>query len=144
MAASATNVVLQRRVMVIVTHRHLDVDQSQASESRIMERLVVHARIGDDEIGTLLAVASNVPGDLAARRIAQINKAGRNIHFAGWAGIRQGDPHYYRVQTADFLIEFDDTQDNANHIHSVWRDFNGDFGEDLLKYHYQTSHQKEN
>jgi hypothetical protein len=87
--------------------------------------------------------ASNVPGELAARRIAQINKAGRNIHFAWSGGIRHGDPHYYRVQTADFLIEFDDTQDNANHIHSVWRDFNGDFGEDLLKRHYQTSHQKE-
>jgi Protein of unknown function (DUF3500) len=87
--------------------------------------------------------ASNVPGDLAARRIAQINKAGRNIHFAWSGGIRHGDPHYYRVQTADFLIEFDDTQDNANHIHSVWRDFNGDFGEDLLKRHYQASHQKE-
>jgi hypothetical protein len=44
------------------------------------------------------------------------------------------------VQTASFLIEYDDTQNNANHIHSVWRDFNGDFGVDLLKLHYQTSH----
>jgi hypothetical protein len=39
------------------------------------------------------------------------------------------------------LIELDDTQDNANHIHSVWRDFNGDFGGDLLKAHYENSHQ---
>jgi Protein of unknown function (DUF3500) len=38
------------------------------------------------------------------------------------------------------LIELDDTQDNANHIHTVWRDFNGDFGGDLLKAHYETSH----
>ena len=38
--------------------------------------------------------------------------------------------------------ELDDTQDNANHIHSVWRDFTGDFGEDLLQQHYQASHQK--
>jgi hypothetical protein len=59
-----------------------------------------------------------------------------------WAGgINHGDPHYYRVQTLSFLIEFDDTQDNANHIHSVWRNFNGDFGEDLLQQHYQDSHQ---
>jgi hypothetical protein len=86
--------------------------------------------------------ASNVPGELAARRIAQINKAGRDIYFAWSGGVHHGDPHYYRVQTNDFLIEFDDTQDHANHIHSVWRDFNGDFGEDLLKRHYQTSHQK--
>jgi len=38
------------------------------------------------------------------------------------------------------MVEFDDTQDNANHIHSVWRDFDGDFGLDLLKEHYQSSH----
>jgi Protein of unknown function (DUF3500) len=50
-------------------------------------------------------------------------------------GIDRGDPHYYRVQTSSFLIELDDTQDNANHIHSVWRDFAGDFGHDLLQQH---------
>jgi len=41
------------------------------------------------------------------------------------------------------LIELDDTQDNANHIHSVWRDFNGDFGGDMLKAHYETSHREQ-
>ena len=71
----------------------------------------------------------------------QINKAGRSVYFAWAGGIKQGDPHYYRVQPPSFLIEFDDTQDNANHIHSVWRDFNRDFGRDLLKAHYETSHQ---
>jgi hypothetical protein len=85
--------------------------------------------------------ARNVPDDLAQRRITQINKAGRNVYFAWSGGIHHGDPRYYRVQTADFLIEFDDTQDHANHIPSLWRDFNGDFGEDLLLRHYQTSHQ---
>ena len=84
--------------------------------------------------------ARNVPGELAEGRIAQINKAGRNIYFAWSGGINRGDPHYYRVQTPYFLIELDDTQDNANHIHSVWRDFTGDFGEDLLMKHYQASH----
>jgi hypothetical protein len=44
------------------------------------------------------------------------------------------------VQTPAFLIEFDETQDNANHIHSVWRDFEGDFGLDLLAQHYQAAH----
>jgi hypothetical protein len=82
----------------------------------------------------------NVPGELAEGRTAQINKAGRNIYFAWAGGINPGDPHYYRVQTDSFLIEFDDTQNNANHIHSVWRDFGGDFGEDLLRHHYRTSH----
>jgi hypothetical protein len=41
-----------------------------------------------------------------------------------------------------FLIELDDTQDEANHIHSVWRDLTGDFGQDLLKQHYETSHRQ--
>jgi hypothetical protein len=87
--------------------------------------------------------AYNLPDDLAERRMDQFDKAGRNVHFA-WAGsIKPRDPHYYRVQTPSFLIELDDTQDNANHIHSVWRDFEGDFGGDLLQAHYQTSHRKE-
>ena len=84
--------------------------------------------------------ADNLPDELAERRMDQINKAGRNVCFAWAGGIKPGDPHYYRVQTPSFLIELDDTQDNANHIHSVWRDFSGDFGGDLLKAHYETSH----
>jgi hypothetical protein len=84
--------------------------------------------------------AYNLPDDLAERRMDQVNKAGRDVYFAWAGGIKPGDLHYYRVQTASFLIEFDDTQNNANHIHSVWRDFNGDFGGDPLKAHYETSH----
>lgn len=86
--------------------------------------------------------AHNVSDELADGRTEQINKAGRNIYFAWSGGIRGSDPHYYRVQTPSFLIELDDTQDDANHIHSVWRDFSGDFGQDLLQHHYQVSHQK--
>jgi hypothetical protein len=80
----------------------------------------------------------NVPDVLAEGRKARIDKSGRNIYFAWSGGINRGDPHYYRVQTLSFLIEMDDTQDDANHIHSVWRDFTGDFGGDLLQQHYQT------
>ncbi len=87
--------------------------------------------------------AHNVPDELAERRMAQINHASRNIYFAWSGGVSRGDRRYYRVQTPSFLIEFDDTQDNANHIHSVWRDFTGDFGQDLLQQHYQDSHQKQ-
>ncbi|HTQ53670.1 MAG TPA: DUF3500 domain-containing protein [Bryobacteraceae bacterium] len=84
--------------------------------------------------------ANNMPEQIAQTRADQIRKAGKDIYFAWAGGIQKGDPHYYRVQTVSFLIEYDDTQNNANHIHSVWRDFNGDFGVDLLKLHYQTSH----
>ena len=84
--------------------------------------------------------ARNVPDELAEHRMAQISESGRNIFFAWAGGINKSDPRYYRVQTSSFLIEFDDTQDNANHIHSVWREFTGDFGQDLLQQHYSASH----
>jgi hypothetical protein len=84
--------------------------------------------------------AHNVPGTVAERREEQIRAADKDIYFAWSGGIDQGEPHYYRVQTPSFLIELDDTQDHANHIHSVWRDLNGDFGADLLKLHYDAHH----
>jgi hypothetical protein len=83
---------------------------------------------------------NNVPEQVAQLREDQIKKAAGNLYFA-WAGGEQvGQPHYYRIQSPAFLIEYDDTQNNANHIHTVWRDIEGDFGLDLLKEHYQTSH----
>jgi hypothetical protein len=84
--------------------------------------------------------ARNMPDQIAEIREEQIKKAGKNIYFA-WTGVAErGGPHYYRVQTPSFLIEYDNTQNDANHIHSVWRDYEGDFGMDLLKMHYQSSH----
>lgn len=81
----------------------------------------------------------NVPAELAEQRRARLKAAGLNLHFA-WAGVAEkGGPHYYRVQAPAFLIEYDNTQNHANHIHSVWRDFDGDFGLDLLKEHYATA-----
>jgi hypothetical protein len=100
----------------------------------------MNARQFDALMALMEEYASNVPDQLAERRIAQINKSGRNIYFAWSGGINRDDPHYYRIQTPSFLIELDDTQDDANHIHSVWRDLTGDFGQDLLKQHYDTSH----
>ena len=87
--------------------------------------------------------AYNLPDDLAEWRMDQIDKAGRNVYFAWAGGIKPGALHYYRVQTPSFLIEFDDTQDNANHIHAVWRDVNGDFGGDPLTAHYETNHRNQ-
>ena len=78
--------------------------------------------------------------DIAAERIAKVRKAGvERIAFA-WAGeAERGRKHYYRIQGPTFLIEFDNTQDDANHIHSVWRDFEGDYGRDILREHLRTS-----
>ena len=79
--------------------------------------------------------------DVAAERMDRMKKAGLdNITFA-WAGeTEKGKKHYYRVQGPTFIIEYDNVQNGANHVHSVWRDFNGDFGEDLLKRHVAEAH----
>jgi hypothetical protein len=80
-----------------------------------------------------------MPADVAADRLARVKKAGvEKIGFV-WAGpVERGQKHYYRVQGPTFLIEYDNTQNDGNHIHSVWRDFNGDFGRDLLREHLRT------
>ena len=62
------------------------------------------------------------------------------LRFAWIGGLKKGDPHYYRIQTSDFLFEFDNVQGNANHIHEVWRSRAGDFGEDLLRRHRAAAH----
>ena len=65
--------------------------------------------------------------------------------FFVWSGgLTPDSGHYYRVQTPDFLFEYANTQNNVNHVHAVWRDFNGDFGRDLLAEHYQKEHKSEN
>ncbi|MGD9329125.1 MAG: DUF3500 domain-containing protein, partial [Cyclobacteriaceae bacterium] len=71
----------------------------------------------------------------------RIQQAGvDNLSFA-WAGsLRPGAGHYYRIQGPMLLIEYDNIQNNANHVHSVVRDLSNDFGEDLLKAHYQKDH----
>lgn len=83
--------------------------------------------------------ASPMATEIAAERLARVYDAGfEKIGFA-WAGsMEPGQPHYYRVQGPSFLIEYDNTQNNANHVHAVWRDFGGDFGDDLLREHYRT------
>jgi hypothetical protein len=57
------------------------------------------------------------------------------VLLGGWPGERT--PHYYRIQGADILIEFDNAIDNGNHIHSVWRDYRADLGHQLLLDHYE-------
>ena len=52
----------------------------------------------------------------------------------------RGAPHYFRLQGADFVFEYDNVQDNGNHVHSVWRSKSEDFGMSLLGEHYRTSH----
>jgi hypothetical protein len=87
----------------------------------------------------------NLAPELAAAQMRRINAAGVDkLHFA-WSGTEQGKPYYYRIHGPTVLLEFDNSyppgQDGGkiNHIHSVWRDSERDFGDDLLRRHYETS-----
>ena len=82
--------------------------------------------------------ATTQPMAVADRRLMEIRSAGIDAIKFGWmGGAARGEPHYYRIQGPTFLIEYDNTQNDANHAHSVWREFTGDFGRDLLAAHYQ-------
>lgn len=81
--------------------------------------------------------AGRMADSSAARQLRRIEEAGfGRVHFA-WAGSHQpGQPHYYRIHGPTVLVEYDNSQSGANHIHTVWRDLENDFGGDLLRKHY--------
>jgi hypothetical protein len=81
--------------------------------------------------------------DLAIPIADKLSTAGWDKLTFAWAGgTERGQPNYYRIQSPEFVFEYDNTQNNANHAHAVWRDFANDFGEDLLKKHYEAEHTK--
>jgi hypothetical protein len=89
--------------------------------------------------GLLELYLGNYQPDLAADLRRKVEKGGMDqLHFA-WAGHRTpetGKAHYYRIHSPVILIEYDNSQTNANHVHTVVRDLTNDFGEDALREHY--------
>jgi hypothetical protein len=80
------------------------------------------------------AYAANMPPEVAGAWLGEIKKAGPDsVRFAWFGPGERTQPHAYRVQGPTFLIEFNNTQNGANHIHSVWRNMLGDFGIPLKK-----------
>jgi hypothetical protein len=81
--------------------------------------------------------------DAAREELEKIRGIKPDQIFFAWAGgTERGEPHYYRVQGPTFLIEYDNTQNNANHVHAAYRNLENDFGGDVLKRHYDASHSK--
>ncbi|HKU17528.1 MAG TPA: DUF3500 domain-containing protein [Steroidobacteraceae bacterium] len=99
-------------------------DMSQPEQAQLRKLLHVYA--------------DRMTQSAAREQIERIDRAGFDkVHF-GWAGsLEPGKPHYYRVHGPTVLIEYDNTQNDANHIHTVWRDLQRDFGGDLLRAHYE-------
>ncbi len=93
----------------------------------------------------LMAVVDSYVGlmadDVAELRRAAAAEGGIENTWFAWAGpTTRGEVAYYRVQGPNFLIEFDNTQEDPNHIHAAFRDFDGDLGRDLLREHVAQEH----
>ena len=79
--------------------------------------------------------------DLAEGKLKALREGGLERIYLGWAGpVQKGVPHYYRLHGMPFVVEFDNRQDGANHIHSVLRDFDNDFAIDVMREHLLLYH----
>ncbi len=145
----------QRREAVVSTRTYGDIVTSNREKVDPLEAAGLPASKLDERQRALLwkivelYAASFEPG-LAEARLARARAGGIEALRFAWAGsTTRGAPHYYRVQGTLFLIEYDASQDGGNHIHTVWRDFAGDFGRnlsstsafgrDLLRDHYASA-----
>lgn len=135
----------QREKVIFQQQAPIEIVTFNASETRPLLPVGIFVKeMKDDQkkqMDKLLgAYLSNMPPILAEKRRKKIADEDINDLRFGWAGSTEpGQPHYYRLQGKNFMIELDNTQNNANHIHSVWRDFYGDFGRDLLQEHYHNT-----
>ena len=135
----------QKQQAVLSTTAPDDILTTNVRKAAMQEdKGVAYADLTAEQRGLMLAVieeyAAVQPMALAAQRIERLRAAGLDrIKFAWMGGLNRGERHYYRLQGPTFLIEYDNTQNDANHIHAVWRDFDGDFGVDLLEEHYKNS-----
>ena len=135
----------QRRQAVFATETYGDIVTSDAEKVDPLTPVgITAAQLDPGQRQRLLALiriyADTFEPTLAAARMARVTQGGTDAIRFGWAGATvPGRPHYYRIQGPLFLIEYDASQNQGNHIHTVWRDFNGDFGRDLLRQHYEAA-----
>jgi hypothetical protein len=135
----------QKRVAVISDRTYGDITSGTGAEVAPPEPAGLAASAMRPDQQKLLerlldAWLDSMPSDLAQARRARVFEGGIDKLRFAWAGsTSRGKPFYFRVQGPRFLLEFDASQDSGNHLHTVWRDFDGDFGRDLLREHYQTS-----
>lgn len=132
----------QRRQAVVAGRAPRDILTGNAREVDPLEPAGIsitdlRPRQVDQLVRLLDEYLGRMSDDLAASRRARIEASDLSRIAFAWAGsLEVGEPHYYRIQGPSFLVEYDNTQNDARHVHSVWRDFDGDFGRDLLRDHY--------
>ncbi len=135
----------QRQEAVFSARTYGDIVTGSRDKVEPLEAAGISAAKLDDKQRALLwtlveTYARSFEPGLAEARLARAKEGGIEALRFGWAGSTvRGRPHYYRVQGPLILIEYDASQNDSNHIHTVWRDFSGDFGRDLLRQHYVAS-----
>lgn len=135
----------QRKIAVIMEKAPADIFNVPGRNDWTKPEGLAQSQMTDSQKGILKKLIEEYIGrnrvEFAAEDWSKIEKAGLDkIHFA-WAGAREpGIGHYYRVQGPTFVLELDNTQNRANHVHALWRDTERDFGKDLLKAHYEHGH----
>ncbi len=122
----------------ILTHN------SRTAKSDAAPRGLAFSAMTDKQREKLIALiqvyTGRVADDLADNLWGRIDADLSPITFAWEGELERGKGHYYAIQGPTFLIEYDNTQNGANHIHAVLRDFAHDWGEDILASHYKTAH----
>ena len=84
---------------------------------------------------------NQVRTDMAQEKLQRLEEEGFDgLHWAWGGPLEQGKEHYYRIHGGNFVVEFDNRQNGANHIHSVWRDVENDFANDVLREHLLLYH----
>jgi hypothetical protein len=132
----------QRAVAVITNVAPRDIITGDSRKAKWLEPVGISAgKLSAAQQSLLRRLIQEYLGRSRAEAVekdwARIEKAGwGDVTFAWAGGLNRGDAHYYRVQGPTFLLEYDNTQTDANHVHAVWRDLENDFGEDLLRKHY--------
>ena len=84
---------------------------------------------------------NQVRTDMAQEKLQRLEEEGFDgLHWAWGGPVEEGREHYYRIHGGNFVVEFDNRQNGANHIHSVWRDVENDFANDVLREHLLLYH----
>jgi hypothetical protein len=138
----------QKRVAVVSAIAPGDIitDKNRVCYPFTVPRGLAYSAMSGDQRGLLLRLirhyVERTADELSSFQWSRIERGGLDPITFAWAGPEEpGQGHYYAIKGPSFLIEYDNTQNGANHIHSVLRDITGDWGEDLLAAHYAESHQ---
>ncbi len=134
----------ERAEALLIASAPSDILSGSSRDAALLEdKGIPYPRLTQAQQGLLLSLiqehASAQPLAVAAPRLARVKAELGSVRFAWMGGTEKRQGHYYRIQGPTFLIEYDNTQNNANHIHTVWREFKGDWGKDVLAEHYRNA-----